>query len=448
MNRSACCAWLAAVTAALASAALAAEPNPNSQNVPGVVIDHLPASAGSYIGSPSIAILPNGDYVASHDHFGPKSTEHQSALTSVFASSDRGKTWHKRAAIDGQFWSTLFVHRGTLYVMGTHAHYGRTIIRRSSDGGRTWSSPHDKRSGLLRDDGRFHCAPMPVVTHNGRLWRAMEEIVEPRRWGVDFRAFLMSAPLDADLLRADSWTCTNSLGRDPSWLRGQFGGWLEGNAVVSREGTIVDILRVDTPGYPEKAAIVSVSLDGKTASFDPRIGFINFPGGAKKFTIRYDAKSDLYWSLANIVPEREQSTAKPASVRNTLALTCSANLREWAVRCIVLHHADPAKHAFQYVDWQFDAEDLVIVSRTAYDDGLRGAHNFHDANYLTFHRIADFRRLNTREGQLQRNQRSARVKLATAQNAQIVRSAAIADKPAPSSMTRRSASIKGVKGSA
>jgi len=41
--------------------------------VPGIVVAYSPASSGKYIGSPSIAIMPNGDYVASHDFFGPKS---------------------------------------------------------------------------------------------------------------------------------------------------------------------------------------------------------------------------------------------------------------------------------------------------------------------------------------------------------------------------------------
>jgi hypothetical protein len=58
--------------------------------VPGVVIDHSPAKSGIYIGSPSIAILPSGDYVASHDLFGPKSTGHTRAMTRVFRSADRG----------------------------------------------------------------------------------------------------------------------------------------------------------------------------------------------------------------------------------------------------------------------------------------------------------------------------------------------------------------------
>ena len=41
------------------------------------------------------------------------------------------------------------------------------------------------------------------------------------------------------------------------------------------------------------------------------------------------------------------------------------------------------------MDWQFDGDDIIALSRTAFD----GARNFHDANYFTFHRIADFRQL-------------------------------------------------------
>jgi hypothetical protein len=75
---------------------------------PGVVIDHSPARSKQYIGSPSIAVLPSGEYVASHDFFGPGSTRDTTVL---FASKDRGKTWQKRATLQGQWWSTLFVHR-------------------------------------------------------------------------------------------------------------------------------------------------------------------------------------------------------------------------------------------------------------------------------------------------------------------------------------------------
>jgi hypothetical protein len=372
---------------AVAADAVAAEPT----RVPGVVVDHRFAKSGLYIGSPSIALLPNGDYVASHDLFGARSGE---SRTLVFGSTDRGQTWQQRAEIDGQFWSTLFVHKGALYLIGTSGQNGHVVIRRSSDGGRTWTTPKDQQTGLLLADGNYHCAPVPVVVRKGRLWRAMEDTMGPAGWGSQFRAFMMSAPSDADLLKAASWTCSNRLGRNPDWLGGKFGGWLEGNAVVAPNGGIVNILRVDFRQADEKAAILRVSEDGTRLTFDPATGVIDFPGGCKKFTIRHDPASELYWSLSNYVPERHRG-GNPERTRNTLALICSEDLRKWTVRAILLYHPDVERYAFQYADWQFDGDDLVVVSRTAYDDGEGGAHNQHDANYLTFHRFRDFRRLSS-----------------------------------------------------
>lgn len=381
------CAALLVATFCVCGDAIA-DQTPTAQ-VPGIVIDHQPASSGTYVGSPSIAILPDGDYVAAHDIFGPKSGYLRRATTRVFRSSDRGQTWQPLSTIDGQLWSTLFVHRSDLYIMGTLACYNNAIIRRSTDGGKTWTEPTDEKTGLLLT-GTFHCAPVPVLIHNGRLWRAMEDTVDTRRWGLPFRAFMMSTAVDADLLDADSWTCSNRLASDKQWLAGKFGGWLEGNAVATPDGQIVDMLRVEYPSGGGKAAIVNVSADGRTASFDPRTGFVDLPGGCTKFTIRFDPVSKHYWTLSNFIP-RPYPGLRPGATRNTLALVRSADLRKWEVRSIVAHHDDPKKHGFQYVDWQFDGDDIVAAARTAYDDGLGGAHSYHDANYLTFHRLSNFR---------------------------------------------------------
>jgi endonuclease/exonuclease/phosphatase family metal-dependent hydrolase/dienelactone hydrolase len=362
--------------------------------VPGVIIDYSPASSRQYIGSPSIAVLPNGEYVASHDFFGPGSTY---SKMSVFGSRDKGRTWTKRADLEGQWWSTLFVHKGALYLMGTTKEYGFTVIRRSTDGGKTWTEPKDESSGLLFGSGEYHCSPQPVVIHKGRIWRAMEDAMSGTKWGERFNAFMMSAPVDADLLKASSWTASNRLARNPAWLDGKFNAWLEGNAVVTPEGKIVNILRVDIKQDDnEKAAIVRISDDGKQASFDPQKDFVDFPGGSKKFTIRWDAKSKAYWALANFVPEQHRRK-EPARTRNTLALIRSTDLRNWEVRTIVLYHPDTAKHGFQYVDWLFEGNDLIAAVRTAFDDSADGAHNQHDANYLTFQRIRNFRNLTMKD---------------------------------------------------
>jgi hypothetical protein len=356
-------------------------------NVPGVVIDHMPASTGCYLGSPSVAILPNGTYLASRDKFGPASS---SDTATVFASEDRGVSWREIGDVTSAFWSNLFVHRGEVYLMGANRRFGGIVIRRSSDGGASWSDPESGSTGLLRTDGEYHTAPMPIVEHSGRLWRAFEDMYPRREWAKNFRALVMSIPVDADVLDAGAWTFANPLAGDPSWLGGEFGGWLEGNAVVAPDGQIVDMLRVDFRQHPtEKAALVRLSADGKTATFSPE-DFVDFPGGCKKFTVRQDPLTGLYFSLSNYVPGRF-SYYNTERARNSLALLSSEDLRSWEVRRMVLQHEDPENHAFQYVDWQFDGPDLIAVSRTAYDDGLGGADNQHNANFITFHRVIDFR---------------------------------------------------------
>ena len=240
---------------------------PYENTPPGVVVDHVPQATGLYIGSPSITILPNGDYLAAHDFFGPESKEHECATAAVLRSSDRGETWQELTRLQCLFWPKVFVHGDAAYIMGVTRHHGHIVIRRSTDNGETWTTPDTTETGLLTPEGEFHTAPMPVIEHDGRLWRAFENAGGGKMWGIRYMAGMMSVPVDADLLNAASWTFSNFLKGNTEWLNGDFGGWLEGNAVLTREGHIVNILRVDTPGCPEKAAIVTISDDGKTASF-------------------------------------------------------------------------------------------------------------------------------------------------------------------------------------
>lgn len=384
------------ITVMLSGFGLSAQQFDDSK-VPGVVVAYSSASSGKYLGSPSLAILPNGDYVASHDYFGPESNEHVRATSKIYSSSNKGKSWKEIAEIDGAFWSKLFVNQGTLWLIGPDRHHGNTLVRRSDDGGETWTEPTDGNNGLILE-GEYHCAPMPIIEHDGRIWRAMESAMGPiKKWGKRYGAFMLSAPIGADLLKADNWTSSNVLYYDSTYLDGNFGGWLEGNAVVDKEGQVWDILRVDDRStLEEKAARVKISADGKKATFDPETGFIKFPGGSKKFTIRYDEKSDLYWTIANVIPESiKQSTDRtnPAGIRNTQALFSSPDLIHWEQKKVLLQHEDVIKHGFQYVDWVFNGKDILFLSRTAYDDGVGGAHNNHDANFLTFHKIKKFRKI-------------------------------------------------------
>jgi hypothetical protein len=358
-----------------ASAERSTQLTPDNLQVPGGVIDHSPASSGRYVGSPSIAILPNGDYVASHDFFGPAAGHTTNAASVVFLSTDRGVTWHRIADITALFWGKLFVHRDALYILGTRHEYGDVLIRRSLDGGKTWTEPTGSTMGVLRR-GPYHCAPCQTLLHDGRIWRSME-LFTGGAWG-NFAALVMTAPADSDLLNADNWTLSEPLPKQEGF------SWLEGAVLLAPDATVVNVLRTNGNG-DDRAAIVHVSDGGRTLSFDPANELIDMPGGGVKFTIRYDKATSRYWSIVS-------KQTNPGAYRNNLVLISSADLREWRIESPLLYHADGERHAWQYIDWQFDGDDIVFVSRTAYDDGLGGAHNAHDANYLTFHRIADFRR--------------------------------------------------------
>jgi hypothetical protein len=219
----------------------------------------------------------------------------------------------------------------------------------------------------------------------------MEEVVGSK-WGMNYRPFVMSAPVNSNLLLASSWTASNRIVPQASWLGKTFGGFLEGNIVVDRNGQIVNMLRVHQPGYGEKAAIIRISADGRSATFNPATDFVNFPGGTKKFTVRYDATSGKYWALTNHVPQQFQGAANPERTRNTLALVVSSDLTNWQVDRIVLQHHEVSTTGFQYADWHFDGSDLIAVIRTAFQDSTgRKTPNAHDANFLTFLRVKNFR---------------------------------------------------------
>ncbi len=369
------------------------------QPPPGIIVTHSPAATGRYIGSPSLAVLPNGEYIASHDFFGPGSEEYRSGITRVFASKDGGKSWEFRSEVRDAFWPVLFVHQGDLYLLGVNRNGGKAlpakileslwgakpgkkenhiVIRKSVDGGRTWTQPTNEDNGLLQT-GHYGFAPTPVITHAGRLWRAQ---------GVG----MMSAPVDADLLKKESWRYARKLQIDKEkFLDGQFEGWGEGNAIVAPDGEVVNLAKVRyfKPG-DDRAAIISFDPKGLTPTFDPARDFVKMPGGRLKFTVRYDKVSKRYWALTNYLPPRYYGDRTDLR-RNTVALVSSPDLRTWHIDRIVLEDPDTKYHGVQYLDWMIEGDDIIALCRTAWPDGLGGPVRQHDANYLTFHRFANFR---------------------------------------------------------
>ena len=357
----------------------------------------------AYLGSPSIAQMPNGDLFVTHDLFGkgaPHDPWGREYMGHIHKSTDGGKTWALVRELPNAYWSTLFQHDSALFLFGCSAEYGDGVIRRSEDGGRTWTTPVDAKSGLILPGGEgfeppcYHSAPVPVVFHAGRVWRAFENNAT-RKWPQGFRSVVVSAAIDSDWLDAGNWTATSELGYSQEWNLPTFGentgGWLEGNVVADRDGELWNILRCNSTPDANWCACQKIDTQNMRLSFDPQKGFRRFPGGMSKFTIRFDAESDRYWTTSNEVTIPENPTQ-----RNTLILASSPDLTTWERRCVLLDDPDDKKNCgsqsmtgFQYVDWLISGNDMLLAVRTAY----RGAHNFHDANYVTFHRVENFREL-------------------------------------------------------
>jgi hypothetical protein len=390
---------LSGLAASLAATTVASAQSLSS--VPGVVISYEPSpnpvrhlleqvlGRGRFIGSPTIAVLPNGHYVAAHDLFRNGGAESPAGrgTTKVFRSTDRGRTWRRVAQLQRAGWSTLFEHMGSLYLFGKTLAAGDIVIRRSDDEGATWTDPADARTGLLGPGSGT--TPNPPVIHGGRLWIANST----RVW---------SAPVGADLLQAASWTRSGGPRSDPGYLNGRFTIWTEGQVVASPVTGVLVLPKIkDLPN----TALLRYPDPARGPVFDPAQDFVHLPGAEKKFGVRYDPVSQRFWALTNPVLRRHQAQANvpwsiwrfwrkpvtPALVRNAAAIYSSADLRTWEFEQVFLYSPDVEHVGFQYLNFLVEGNDLLVVSRTAYNVGRWDTPRAHDSNLLTFHRVSDFR---------------------------------------------------------
>jgi hypothetical protein len=366
-------------------------------DVPGTVISYEPSPSlirwafghGEFVGSPTLARLPNGHYVAAHDLFGRGGgeTEPGKGITKVFRSTDRGVSWSQVSRVEGAFWSTLFEHQGALYLWGFTKASGDLVVRRSTDEGQTWTDPRDATRGLLRQ-GRYGGTPNPPVVHAGRLWIAQGTRV-------------FSAPVGADLLQASAWAQSRAPRSDPSYMGGRFTFWSEGQVVASPNTGVVVLPKIKNRSA---TALLRYSAPRAAPTFDPAQDFATLPGAEKKFGARYDPVSGKFYVLSNPVlarhaPKPGKTSAlrrwrcahDAALVRNAAALYASTDLRTWELQQVFLYSPDVNRVAFQYLNFLIEGQDLIVVSRTAYNVGKRNTPRSHDSNLLTFHRIPNFR---------------------------------------------------------
>ena len=346
--------------------------------------DEAYAFSGRYLCSPSLVRHPDGYLLASMDLYAGM---HPQNLTLIFRSDDEGETWHYVSELFPCFWGKMFIYDGALYMTGVSTEYGDLLIGRSDDGGVTFTEPSVLLRGGNGKNGEagVHKNPQPVVEFAGRLWMSWE-------WGAWKRGYhaasVASAPLGSDLLDAENWSFADPLKYDPAWPgvpRGESAGNIEGMLTVVN-GELHNIMRYSMDKLERTWGL---AIDYRVNTADPEapleyVGCIEYPCNNSKFAIVYDEVSRLYWSIGSRIYDSEKIRA-----RDLLSLMVSENCRDWRVAWdeIDMRGIDHTKIGFQYVSMEIDGDDLIYQCRTAMND----AHNYHDSNYATFHRIRNFR---------------------------------------------------------
>ena len=344
--------------------------------------------SGNYLCSPSLVKYPDGTLLASMDLFEGNAPQN---LTLLYRSDDGGATWHYVSELFPCFWGKMFLHKGELYMLGVSTEYGDLLIGKSTDKGKTFGTP----TVLLRGTGNnrgagVHKNPQNVVYYQGRIY----ETLEWGSWGCAYKhaAMVMSCDENDDLLVAENWHFTPPVVYDPKWegvAKGFANATLEGTLCVNPAGELMNVMRYQTTVHCEPKYGLVLQYRVNTLDPDAPLEYSHatkFPANCSKFMIKYDAVSKKYYSIASRILSDDG-----IGNRNLLSLLGSYDMENWEVITDLLdyRHTDPAKVGFQYVDFEFDGEDIIYLCRTA----MNHAHNFHDANYSTFHKVEDFRKL-------------------------------------------------------
>ena len=346
--------------------------------------------SGRYLCSPSLVRHPDGFLLASMDVF---AGQHPQNLTLIFRSDDEGESWHYVSELMPCFWGKMFIHNKELYMLSCSTEYGDLLIGKSTDGGKTFSAPVCllRGSNGKNENNGVHKNPQNVFVHSGRIWNTLEW----GNWGNSefyHAAMVMSCSVNDDLLNPENWSFSEPLKYNPEWHGTVKNGWaagtIEGTLCLSPDGELYNIMRYNImSGEPAYGLVLAYKVDAENPDAPLKYSHsIKMPCNNSKFMIKYDDISKKYYSIVSRIDCEERAFG-----RNLLSLMYSTDLENWGLVCDLIDRKDQdvKQVGFQYVDFEFCGEDIIFLCRTA----TNRAHDYHDANYSTFHRIKNFRKL-------------------------------------------------------
>jgi len=324
----------------------------------------------STLANPNLLVLHNGDYLASIT--GAQTPGGGSAL---WRSADKGSRWtlvHDGFEINRY---SLFELRGSLYLIGNIGNEKVTRIYKSSDNGVTWTSNTWKGNG--GED-----APSQVDIANGRIWKAAYSGRGPGFY---------SAPTNADLMLESSWTLSVASYGTFTLANGQrFKPGNELSLLKSKAGILYNLGRdqVYRPGDGWRPGLTTIQPDLNDLTktkWDPNYAGPRLPGNENgKCTARFDPIGGHYWALTSGTLRRELNLYSARDV--------GGKIGDFQFRATILK-GDSFNEGFNYPFIQFDGDDIIFVSRTAWETHRGTATRWHNGNLFTFHRIKSFRKL-------------------------------------------------------
>ncbi len=339
--------------------------------------------SGQYLCSPSLVRHPDGYLLASMDLYEGCAPQN---LNLIFRSDDDGETWHYVSELMPSFWGKLFIHKGELYMISCSTEYGDLLIGKSVDGGKTFTAPtvilHGSNGKGNRDG--VHKNPQNVLVVENRIYITIEW-----QYGGNFAPTVISCDCDKDLLDYRNWVIPEPLKYNPDWpgvAKGESIGCIEGTLVVSPENKVYNIMRYwQHKCVPDHGLALVYEVDTKNPENQIKYAYaMNFPANLAKFMIKKDEKTGAYYTICSRITD-----TKRIHSRNLLSLMVSKDLKKWDVVCDLIDERDkdPMYIGFQYVDFTIEGDDIIWLCRTAQNQ----AHNYHDSNYITFHRTKNFR---------------------------------------------------------